>query len=229
MEESEVIRAGANADVPIDLDSNVPSRRQPSNQGREQSQTSAEPEMRARREEDRRRRDTEPSNREHVSGAPTTNSAGSNQLLRDSPGERDSSTVRAGSAFMDEERQLEARFQRDLQTAMERSMEDQGGSDSPHSLRPSSQPPARSTPRPSASASNTSTTTAPSTPPIGSFDAGVCVICFDEKRDVVFKPCGHIVTCHSCAGQLRSSGRPFCKRCPICKREIDEFFKIFVA
>lgn len=36
-----------------------------------------------------------------------------------------------------------------------------------------------------------------------------CMVCSDNKRDVLFKPCNHIAACSSCA--IR------CKKCLICK------------
>lgn len=31
------------------------------------------------------------------------------------------------------------------------------------------------------------------------YDGKICVICYDQRRDCFFTPCGHCVTCCSCA------------------------------
>lgn len=31
------------------------------------------------------------------------------------------------------------------------------------------------------------------------YDGKICVICYDVKRNCFFTPCGHFVTCYSCA------------------------------
>ncbi|CAF1166402.1 unnamed protein product [Adineta steineri] len=45
-----------------------------------------------------------------------------------------------------------------------------------------------------------------------------CLICSDNKRDILFQPCSHIVTCHSCANRV--------KKCLLCKESIQTRIKI---
>lgn len=40
-------------------------------------------------------------------------------------------------------------------------------------------------------------------------DDSACIVCMDKAREYVFVPCGHLVACNDCRGQL--------KECPICK------------
>lgn len=46
-----------------------------------------------------------------------------------------------------------------------------------------------------------------------------CVICFDNKRTTIFVPCGHHVSCGTCAEKV--------KDCPICKKKINQKIKVF--
>ena len=39
-----------------------------------------------------------------------------------------------------------------------------------------------------------------------------CMVCSDHKRDTLFIPCGHIVTCSSCASRV--------KKCLLCKEPV---------
>ncbi|CAN8325756.1 unnamed protein product [Cochlearia groenlandica] len=45
----------------------------------------------------------------------------------------------------------------------------------------------------------------------------LCVICFEERRDCFFVPCGHSATCRGCARKIMSEEN---KVCPICRRVI---------
>jgi E3 ubiquitin-protein ligase mind-bomb len=45
-----------------------------------------------------------------------------------------------------------------------------------------------------------------------------CMICSDNKRDTLFKPCNHVVSCYQCSSR--------CKKCLICKEAIQERIKI---
>ena len=38
----------------------------------------------------------------------------------------------------------------------------------------------------------------------------VCAICFSHRRNVVFMPCRHILTCNTCALRLESGNCPYC-------------------
>ncbi|XP_033142228.1 E3 ubiquitin-protein ligase APD2-like [Brassica rapa] len=45
----------------------------------------------------------------------------------------------------------------------------------------------------------------------------LCVICFEERRNCFFVPCGHSATCKGCALRIMSEEN---KVCPICRRVI---------
>ncbi|EOA18425.1 hypothetical protein CARUB_v10006969mg, partial [Capsella rubella] len=45
----------------------------------------------------------------------------------------------------------------------------------------------------------------------------LCVICFEERRNCFFVPCGHSATCRGCALKILSEES---KVCPICRRVI---------
>lgn len=45
----------------------------------------------------------------------------------------------------------------------------------------------------------------------------LCVICFEERKNCFFVPCGHSATCHGCAQKILSEES---KVCPICRRVI---------
>jgi len=46
-----------------------------------------------------------------------------------------------------------------------------------------------------------------------------CVVCLDNKPDIVFLPCGHVCTCSACCGAL--------KDCPMCRQEITQRFRLY--
>ena len=48
-------------------------------------------------------------------------------------------------------------------------------------------------------------------------DTVYCVLCMDNNRNVLFKPCNHIVICDTC------SGATDLKECIICKAKIDSY------
>lgn len=50
-----------------------------------------------------------------------------------------------------------------------------------------------------------------------------CSLCGDNVRNVIFKPCLHLVTCHNCYEKLSE------KKCPTCKRQIEDVVNIFVV
>ncbi len=50
-----------------------------------------------------------------------------------------------------------------------------------------------------------------------------CSICGDNVRNVIFKPCLHLVTCHVCYEKMGD------KKCPTCKRPIEDVVNIFVV
>ena len=50
-------------------------------------------------------------------------------------------------------------------------------------------------------------------------DKSICVICLDNTREMVLKPCNHYCLCSSCSKGLRE--------CPLCKKKIQRTEKIF--
>jgi hypothetical protein len=48
-------------------------------------------------------------------------------------------------------------------------------------------------------------------------DSVYCVLCMDNNRNVLFKPCNHIVICDTC------SGATDLQECIICKASIDSY------
>ena len=52
-------------------------------------------------------------------------------------------------------------------------------------------------------------------------EAGLCKICADKELGVVFIPCGHLVSCRNCKASLAN--------CPICRRIINSFMKIYYS
>ncbi|XP_074640776.1 baculoviral IAP repeat-containing protein 3-like [Tubulanus polymorphus] len=49
----------------------------------------------------------------------------------------------------------------------------------------------------------------------------MCKICMDNKADIVFLPCGHLVSCRGCA--------PAMKKCPICRANIRGTVRTFMS
>ncbi|CAF3541402.1 unnamed protein product [Rotaria socialis] len=47
-----------------------------------------------------------------------------------------------------------------------------------------------------------------------------CLICLTEEKQLACIPCGHMTACVACGHSLRS--------CPICRREIEAFFRIYI-
>ncbi|XP_055613613.1 E3 ubiquitin-protein ligase mind-bomb [Uranotaenia lowii] len=45
-----------------------------------------------------------------------------------------------------------------------------------------------------------------------------CLLCSDQKRDTIFKPCGHVVCCENCGPRI--------KKCLICRKSVSEREKI---
>jgi hypothetical protein len=50
-------------------------------------------------------------------------------------------------------------------------------------------------------------------------DENSCCICFDEDKNMVFGPCGHICTCLYCSAKVDI--------CPICRIKIDQKIKVY--
>lgn len=54
---------------------------------------------------------------------------------------------------------------------------------------------------------------------------GKCIICFKEKSEYVFIPCGHFCYCECCVDILKSLQNI---KCPIC-RKTGDYYKVFPA
>jgi len=52
------------------------------------------------------------------------------------------------------------------------------------------------------------------------------VTCWDAKSTTVLLPCKHLCVCDECVGGLIASATP---ACPICRNDIHEIMKVFVA
>lgn len=46
-----------------------------------------------------------------------------------------------------------------------------------------------------------------------------CVICYENDKDCVYVPCNHNAACIRCSKSL--------KECPICRKRIEDFLKIY--
>jgi len=51
----------------------------------------------------------------------------------------------------------------------------------------------------------------------------LCCVCLNAKRDIVFEPCHHHVTCGACCTELLKKEKP---TCPICRSDIESYMKI---
>lgn len=52
-------------------------------------------------------------------------------------------------------------------------------------------------------------------------DERLCKICADKELGVVFIPCGHLVTCTTCAASLNN--------CPVCRSTITSLVKTYLS
>jgi hypothetical protein len=50
-----------------------------------------------------------------------------------------------------------------------------------------------------------------------------CMICWDEKPDSAFVPCGHAMSCFACAEAIQSMNKP----CPMCRGPIQSILKLY--
>lgn len=46
-----------------------------------------------------------------------------------------------------------------------------------------------------------------------------CLICFDFKKNILFLPCKHFLSCERCAQRV--------KTCPVCRTKLTFYFKIY--
>ena len=57
-----------------------------------------------------------------------------------------------------------------------------------------------------------------------------CVVCLDERKDQLCRPCGHVCLCHKCAQQMRAEkgkGKTSLK-CPMCDKEVEDIMRIYL-
>ncbi|XP_042062886.1 baculoviral IAP repeat-containing protein 8-like isoform X1 [Salvia splendens] len=57
------------------------------------------------------------------------------------------------------------------------------------------------------------------------YDGKICVICYDDQRSCLFVPCGHSITCYTCAKRLIIEEM---KSCPMCRTDIDKVRKLHI-
>ncbi|KAL3833286.1 hypothetical protein ACJIZ3_008022 [Penstemon smallii] len=55
------------------------------------------------------------------------------------------------------------------------------------------------------------------------YDGKLCAICYDGQRSCVFVPCGHCVTCYTCAYRIINDE---IRTCPICRTIIQRVRKL---
>ena len=48
-----------------------------------------------------------------------------------------------------------------------------------------------------------------------------CKICFSNKIDVLCSPCNHVCICSNCSSRI--------KECPMCRKQIKKFDKIYIS
>ena len=48
-----------------------------------------------------------------------------------------------------------------------------------------------------------------------------CLVCSDQKRDMLFVPCGHIAVCHACSDKV--------KKCLMCREFVDDRRKVSIT
>ena len=53
-------------------------------------------------------------------------------------------------------------------------------------------------------------------------DAELCIICFQEKRNIAFLPCGHFCICQTCSQKYKD------KKCLVCREKYKKIQKIFM-
>ncbi len=53
------------------------------------------------------------------------------------------------------------------------------------------------------------------------FDAGDCVVCLNEKSEIIFVPCGHKCVCDECISIQHNKKIFKLLICPLCRRDIE--------
>ncbi len=54
-------------------------------------------------------------------------------------------------------------------------------------------------------------------------ESTLCIICMDQRREVVLVPCGHLVLCRKCSQRHITAS----KLCPVCKAPVREICKVY--
>ncbi|XP_031631259.1 uncharacterized protein LOC116345747 [Contarinia nasturtii] len=57
-------------------------------------------------------------------------------------------------------------------------------------------------------------------------DSDKCIICYENKKNAVLKPCNHQHTCDSCWRSWRSEWRSD-ERCPVCKQKVTSYMTVY--
>ena len=55
-------------------------------------------------------------------------------------------------------------------------------------------------------------------------NSGLCQICYVNKIECIFLPCGHARTCEECATRIKNSGKP----CPYCRKSVSTTHRIYL-
>jgi len=59
-------------------------------------------------------------------------------------------------------------------------------------------------------------------------DLKLCIICFEEPKNVVAVPCFHVSICKSCADMLQPKVLDFSLTCPVCRVPVDSLHKVYL-
>ncbi|CAF1248746.1 unnamed protein product [Rotaria sp. Silwood1] len=57
-------------------------------------------------------------------------------------------------------------------------------------------------------------------------DSCLCVICCNDRKNIVLLPCRHLCVCVTCSKQLWNNTQK--QTCPICRSQVDNRLEIFV-
>ncbi|XP_057844816.1 E3 ubiquitin-protein ligase APD2 [Cryptomeria japonica] len=56
-------------------------------------------------------------------------------------------------------------------------------------------------------------------------DENLCTICFEDRKNCFFQPCGHCATCYNCGLRVKEASAA----CPICRQPIQDVRKIYIT
>lgn len=57
-------------------------------------------------------------------------------------------------------------------------------------------------------------------------DSGLCVICCNDKKNIVMLPCRHLCICVTCSKKLWDNTQH--QSCPICRKQVNNLLEVFV-